>query len=271
MLNKSENLKNDLEFKLIDLVWFFKRNFKIVVLFMAMGFIFSIFYYLSSEKHYLAEVNLKAIQYTNRDTDQSIIIELPALIEKIKSAIKDDLELQKECGFSMATKESNFFNYISFVILKVSPPKLQVTVHRPSSELARECINAVANKIYIIQISIIKEKIDIENTKVNLDKVTERLIEDKNTRSKLNLGSQNNLSIYFALTQSIRNIEDQRQQLLRRIAEFELINRRYNFEMYLGKSPEFPPKFGTLFIGLIVGFYLGLFFAVFREIYYKYK
>jgi hypothetical protein len=271
MLTRSKNLKNDLEFKLAYLIRFFKRNYKIVALFMVVGSFFSFFYYLSSEKHYSAEVNLKTIQYTERNTEKPIVIELPALIDKVKNAIKDDLELQKECGFSMATKETNFFNYINFVNLKVLPPKLQVTVHRPSSELARECINAIANIIQTIQISMIEEKIDFKNTKANLDKVTERLIQDLNTRSKLNLMSQNYSSMYFALTQNIRNFEDQKEQLLRRVSEFELINRTNIFEIYLSKSPTFPPKLGTIFIGLLVGFYLGLVFAIFREIYYIYK
>lgn len=263
--NSSQNdIPNDeLEISLQDILSFFKEAWKIIAITCILGVVASGLYLIITPAQYEAVTTIEMTRLITPNNALGANIEEPAaLIARMSLPSSYNKGVFDSCGFEGdASMDSLFGRSISFAIPKGLISTIQLKVHRPTPELAKEC--AVSMRQYIVdsQHQALRSLMNAsgQSTEARLATIKERLSQDKVLLVKAEQPGGPLTPTYFAVLSEIRQLEDEQLKLT---APLITVFNSLQSPIEVSQHSVRPKKAMSLVAGILGGLFFGLLIAL---------
>jgi hypothetical protein len=255
------------QISLVDILIFLKGAWKTIAISGVLGFLISIAYLLIAPNQYEALANISIMRVAPVGAN---IEEPAALIARMSLPTGVDDSVMIACGLQDAPNlQAQLTKAIKLSIPKGVANVVELKVTRPSQELANACAMSVIE--FIKKSQTLLNSLNLEVSKVRLAKVDERIAEDKVLLSKIDPTRGPASASYFGILQEIRNLEDERDKILKTLDPKDMQVTNLQFPINLANKPVYPKKALSLIAGLLGGLFFGFFIALSKQMIAKLK
>ena len=257
------------EISLLDILLFFKDEYRFILGFTLLGFVGAASYLWTVPKQYEARAQIKMAQISagNVVSPSGTTIEEPqALIARMAIPTTYPKETITLCGLA----EQKDGGSVLAKKVKLSLPQglggtVDLEIRDTSKEVAEACANAIYEFVKTSQAQLIAPYIEEASKKLIIEK--ERLSRATEFIARADKSGSGVSGAYLATRDEIRYLLDQISTLQAVINGNESRAARLVAPIYVKDQPVFPQKRNSLLLGLLLGGFLGLLLAVARKWY----
>jgi hypothetical protein len=266
----SQEHANAFEISYLDIIIFFKRSFKLIVLVGLLGITASSIYLLIKPKQYLANAQIQMAQIGSSNNSNlnplGINIEEPALlIARLSFPTSYTAESVKGCGLeTIKNAQTVMSKLVKLAIPKGLPNVVDLKITGLSPEASIICAQAVFDLIKTTQAQIVKPYID--EAKIKLLDNQESLNIAKDLVMKADKSGSVMGAAYLSTRDEIRFLLDEITALKNVVAANENRATRLVAPIYVSDDPTIPKSRNVLLAGLFGGLFLGLLIALGHQI-----
>lgn len=264
MSQQSFNQISEDEITIRNLVYFFLKSWKIIVLSGILGVLGATLYIWLTPNQYQANANIQMAQISinninnNAGTNPSIVNveDSNLVIARLKLPTAYSAQEIKACGLEASgAPYENLVSAIKFSAIK-GGSVIELKINLDSKVIALTCAQALFENIKNYQNEIIKP--DIEEAKILLLKNNDRLANLQILISEADKFGAANLAAYFSSRDEIKFLFEEISRLNSHILKLESKQAKLLSPIYVSNSPVSPNKRIIIVLGIMVGILIGL-------------
>lgn len=254
------------EITLKDLVHFFKRNQKSIMLGCLAGLLLAITYVVLTPNKYEARWQIQMAKFVsnNNNSNSFIFSEEPAaLVQRLSIPTVYSVAVQQNCGLDEGADTGEYFDDILMAkVVKNVPDSVEMKIVSFSQEQAMKCAEALTEMIVAQQRGLIEAR--LAGRREQLGEYRKALAAEENQLERLKdpeLGS----AAYLAKLDKLSWLRTRIDGIQEEITLSQLHPTKFVSPIYVPSRPV-SPKVGLLSVlGVLSGLMLGLLYALGRE------
>ncbi|AWW49186.1 Wzz/FepE/Etk N-terminal domain-containing protein [Polynucleobacter paneuropaeus] len=255
------------EISLLEILDFFKKSWKIIVLGSFLGLICAIGYLLVTPPMYeaTAHIRMAQVSQTNPANPFGAVIEDPtSLISRMQFPTNYSPEVISVCDYQDQPQAALALSKAAkFSIPKGVANAVELKVLAPTSQLAASCAQAI-----FVQIANMQEQLSknfVEEAKIKLDSDNEHIEGARKLITKADQSGSAMSAAYLSARDELTYFLTDREKMIDLINSVKSRGTRLDSPIYASERPVSPKKAMSLIAGLVAGFFLGLLFALGRK------
>lgn len=260
MQNEEQRIDND-EMGLKDILSFFKRSHRPILLFGVVGLVFASTYLALVSKKYEAGWQMQMAQFVD-NSNKSNCEEPAALIQRLRTPTVYPVEVQQNCGIEGVDFSDYLGGKLKVDAIKGVNNAVTMKVSASSKEQAKQCAEAVVAMIVVQQRGLIEER--LAGRQVQLAQYQQSLQEERQQLEKITKSELGNFAYLTKLDKLswLRTRIDalQEEAMLSKLHPAKLLA-----PIYAPNTPVSTKTGLVLLLGLALGVMLGLLYALGRE------
>jgi uncharacterized protein involved in exopolysaccharide biosynthesis len=262
--------ENDSEVSLLDILIFLKESWKVIVFAGILGLLASSLYLFLTPNQYEAVAKIEMARVPGPNDSKSNIEDPAALIARMSLPNSFNNAVISSCGMeNQLDGATKLTKVVKLTIPKGAVSVVELKVTLSASELANKCATSIVESISKFQAQ--KVAVIQEANQAKLNKVNERITEDKSLLARaLQPGAPISVT-YYSLLSNIRYLEDHREYLSAKIDSIQLQDATQQPLIYVSDKPIHPQKAKILLTGMLGGLFFGLLAALTRQMIPKLK
>jgi capsular polysaccharide biosynthesis protein len=261
-----KEFEDNSEISLHDIGVFLTAAWKKIIFTGILGFLASSLYLLLAPNQYEAVAKILMARAPELNNSWKNIEEPTQLISRMSLFSSLDNAVITSCRVE---NQADASKVVKLTIPKGVASVVELKVTLPTPELANACAASMVNLISKSQAQMIGK---IQNANQQLfNKVNERLVEDMALLAKFRPPVDGVSATYFAILSEIRQLQDEREKLLRLIDNKQLQELTQQATIYVADKPIYPKKSISLLVGTLAGLFLGILIALVRKMITKLK
>ena len=267
LANNSELARPDQEISLLDILNFFKKSWKIMVLCTFLGLVGAVTYLGVTPPMYEASAQIRMAQLSqvNPASPFGTNVEEPtSLIARMQFPTNYSDQVIASCAYQDKPQAALALSKaVKLAIPKGVANTVELKISAPSQQLAASCAQAIFMQIAHMQEEF--SKVFVEEAKLKLAQDNERIEGARKLIARADQSGSAMSAAYLSARDELTYFLTDREKMLDLINSVKSRGTRLDSPIYASEKPVFPKKAMSLVAGLLGGLCLGLIIALGRQ------
>lgn len=260
--------ESESEISLLDILRFLQGAWKTILIMGLLGIATAFIYLWVTPKQYeaTAQIRMAQVNLPTPSNPFGTVVEDPAsLLARMRFATNFDEATTIACGYTNTSGGAEgLARSLKFSIPKGLVATVEIKYIAPSTEQAKDCVQAVVLRITDLQAEVIKPFINEAKTKLAQD--NERIEQARRLIIKADQSGQGMSAAYLSARDELNHFLTNREKMIDLINSAKERGTRLLSPIYVSSGPVLPKKKVSLVAGFTAGLFLGLLIAALNKV-----